>query len=359
MEKEMTIFEKFDMFQQLCFLPAVTLLPLIRKRLGLRVCEGWWFHFMIIVLLIAGDVLQSKPLMIFAGLSWLAGQWQSWNRAREMKQGAEWHTRSSGISFFEYLPLPRLLIEEERLYRFADPIVVFVIGGITYHFTTALGAWLMFSGMCLRVFDEYAYRFQRNKLLDNYDNSLNAGAMSANLQELKDGQPEPPQSIMRKDPASKGRGHGAYSDLQQQIAKRHSEAAARAETDKQANIAKLREEAKRLKAETAARAEDLQRTAQTARERVEEAQAAMDQRLKDDPGHGPAPEKPVIIREERETVIETQQIVQPVIIAIEPPPPATLITAGQESLALNGHTPNVLAEPRKRPALPAPKDESE
>src|ERR1700749_1278905 len=79
-----------------------------------------------------------------------------------------WHSRYAGTSFLRILTaLP--FVSTYTVQRFIEPALAIVIGSFIFSFTQPLGAWIIFSGLCLALTEQFAYVRARNRLLDAID----------------------------------------------------------------------------------------------------------------------------------------------------------------------------------------------
>src|SRR5579884_2177020 len=102
----------------------------------------------------------SKGLALFALAFLVWGLVQRRLRWRDLCRGVRWHTYSRGVSYLmpvmdrgrSFLaPLLGPLMKEPNVMRFIDPLLGFAAGAFVYHFSHALGGWLIFSAIALYI----------------------------------------------------------------------------------------------------------------------------------------------------------------------------------------------------------------
>ncbi len=94
--------------------------------------------------------------------------WQRRKRWNELRDGKRSHTRSLGISRFEFLPMRKDLI-----YRFVDPVVTILTGLCIHKFGFAgLGDWVVVSGLSLHIVEQFRWGRQLEADLDTLDSQI-------------------------------------------------------------------------------------------------------------------------------------------------------------------------------------------
>jgi hypothetical protein len=217
----------------LATLPARTVMLPLRKEMGYRqltlgalvgttcvLCGlnaiGNW-HVSVPLLGNIGAAHQSESLRNY-GLAFLGyGLWQRHRRWRDLLAGKLWHTRSRGVSYFEFLP-----IRQDLIYRNIDPAVSFLAGCVLRKVGfSRLGLWVIFSSVCWRLVEERVHEISLDRDLDVVD-SLAESKVQAEAVAHFEGQGE----VKARSLADTGGiPTGADAGLEAQIAKRRREAA--------------------------------------------------------------------------------------------------------------------------------------
>ena len=254
--RQETLLEKFEAFQQCFIFPAMTVLPVVRRRMGLRALKGFYFWLPLAIMGFVGyQFEETHALTYFAALVAIAALWQRRNRWQEIRSGELWHTRSLGVCLWEFLPdiqppqpkpgeaqkPPSPLLKvgpffqtDRRLYRWIDPLCIFLIGLIVFRFDPVFGGWIMFAAISTRIIEEYLWEKSIEAMLDQYDGLITAEQQNEALQELRRGHPttgEGGTETPRPAPAPPPK--GVAEDLREQVAARKAEAEAR-EADRNA-----------------------------------------------------------------------------------------------------------------------------
>ena len=245
-----TLLEKIEAFQQFFIFPAMTILPVVRRRIGLRSLKGFYFWLPLAVMGAVGyQYSTSHVLAYFAVFVAGVALWQRRNRWKEIRSGKLWHTRSLGVSLWEFLPdlrpkapepgeepkPPSSLLKigpffqtDRRLYRWIDPLCIFIIGLIVFRFDQVFGGWIMFSAVSLRITEEYIWEKSIEALLDQYDGLITAEQQNEALQALRRGHPTTgADGVEIPRPAPAPPPNGVAEDLREQVAARKAEADAR------------------------------------------------------------------------------------------------------------------------------------
>jgi len=172
--------QKIEFMQYMAFFPALTVMLFMRRDLGYRMLNPLWLtsisFVMCLVAGLAGHTPYADALLIFAGIVFVGGLAERLKRGRQINKGLRLHTYYPGDSFLHRLPMPRFMRNKRRLERFIDPLVCIVAGGLLCYFSKALGGWMVFSGMCMRVFDDAIYKAKIERELDLMDGMIEAEA---------------------------------------------------------------------------------------------------------------------------------------------------------------------------------------
>ena len=180
-QQDLTISEKMKIVQYISIFPALTIMVFMRRKVGFRILRPSWLIGMAMFLwFIEGLCDIQLPFMHSDGCGYLfdkfpwwmlaAGFLQRFWRWRDLSNGNRWHTYSPGISYFEYLPLPRFLRSHRRIYRFLDPAACFIFSmffGI--FFSEPLARWIAFSSLALFIYEQALYEKQLDRDLDILD----------------------------------------------------------------------------------------------------------------------------------------------------------------------------------------------
>lgn len=130
----------------------------------------------------ASSQLETFPLGVYFFAAFLACLWHQFVIYRRSRQGKRWHSRYPGYSHLTaILPLDHAVIQ-----RWVEPLLCVVAGSLLTPFNQALGAWIMFAGMCLGVTEALAEARFRTILLDAIDKDIESRNMRAVLIEQKD-----------------------------------------------------------------------------------------------------------------------------------------------------------------------------
>ncbi len=217
--------------------PALTLIIFMRMRCGFRLLSyaslfgTAFFLFLLngignlhVAIPLAGRfgaTNSTESLRNFALLFLALGLWQRHLRWRELLSGVLWHTRSRGVSYFEFLPL-RL----DWVYRFVDPILAF-LGGMCIRKLgyNGLGLWIMFSALCLRIVEDYAHEKSLERECDIHDSLVENEVMAETAAHFAGQNNADVKVRSLKDTG--GIPTGADATLEAQIAKRKRDAASR------------------------------------------------------------------------------------------------------------------------------------
>ena len=100
------------------------------------------------------------------------------------REQQRWHSYSPGIGWLELL-LERFSISPAIVYRFLEPLMVFVIGLVSLGIDRAFGLWLLISSFCLLLQRQIAYENERNAVLDAIDGQIESENLAAVLMDEK------------------------------------------------------------------------------------------------------------------------------------------------------------------------------
>lgn len=207
-------------------LPALTVMPLLRKRIGYRTLSPGRLFLMTALLLVIGNPLRPDafpiPLFtqepsyfippdwqgssadylpdpyatppapsgapmspgwlgLFAIVMGLSAATQRSARWKDIRRGIAWHSYHRGISIF-----PFLRSDEDFVRRFVDPLLCVIFGFLVWNsFSKALGAWLIFSGLALRFVEYTIYQWQVEQNLNAMDSSIDGRTLGDMMQHFE------------------------------------------------------------------------------------------------------------------------------------------------------------------------------
>jgi len=214
--------------------PTLPVTVLFRRNVGFRVLKPWIIYLAFIMLntvgwlALAGGGLSGSGAaeglilfavnLVFVGLS-IFWRYSAWGM---IKRGELWHTRSRGVSYLSFLPLP-----ESKIQRFVEPGICITAGLILHTVFTFVGLWLIFSGLGLLVLEQIIYDWQLNQMLDQYDGIIDAEVAGQNSQYYENkSSDQAPLTITE----TFGRSVAVAPELHELIARRRAAAAARQAT---------------------------------------------------------------------------------------------------------------------------------
>src|ERR1035441_167904 len=164
-----------------CF--CVTVTPFIRKDFGERYL-GWlnlYIGYSLLNLyILAGTLAGSfisyyRPTRLMT-LLWVgfvcAALWHRREISKKNNAGVEWHSMYMGTSI---LPLP---LNEEKIFKFAEPGLVLLLGYLATNVSGLFGLWLMIAGLSLFINNHIAYFHERQMMLDARDGGIEAKFLS-------------------------------------------------------------------------------------------------------------------------------------------------------------------------------------
>ena len=163
-----------------CF--AISVVPFIRKDFGERYL-GWlnlFFGYTVVAnfMFLGGIIamLTGRGGGQFMFLFWVAfiaaSLWHRREISRRNKAGEKWHSMYLGTSI---LPLP---FTRETVYKFAEPVAVFIAGHLFSLISGQVGLWLQIAACALFVNNHIIYHNQRQAILDVRDAEIEARNIS-------------------------------------------------------------------------------------------------------------------------------------------------------------------------------------
>jgi|GEM_PF-1543605 len=234
--------QKIEFVQGLMLYPALTVMVFLRRKVGFRQLKPSRLAGMTALLLALAYFSGSASPIPFgasampdgtqpatnnggmaltvyaiAMLAW--GLFQRRQRWNDIIKGMRWHTRTSGLSWFEFLPIPSYIV-----HRYLDPLVCFIIGALLSLVSHALGLWLMFSAAALSIYEQAVAEKALERDLDVLDGLFEAEVQAEAVQHFTGGatgqSSEMPLSIEK----TAGIPTGLAPDIKKQIARRQNRA---------------------------------------------------------------------------------------------------------------------------------------
>jgi hypothetical protein len=231
--QEMTLPEKIETVRLLALFPSLSLMVLSRRRLGYRMVRPTWLACMFILLValggVAGPSMGGSYLVLFGFLMLGLGLFQRWQRWREIVSGVRWFTYSTGISFLEVLPLPVYLKQFQRIQRFVEPILGYIVGLLVFLLLSrALGVWLLIASAALTIFEQSCFEKQMDRDLDMLDGLFMSEVQAETLDVFSKNAEDTDGGHARMPSIEESAGIpvGMAPDLQKQIARRRKRAVA-------------------------------------------------------------------------------------------------------------------------------------
>ena len=219
--ENMSLMEKVQVYREIAFFPAVTVMIFLRRKIGYRKLSPVMLLAMTIILLVLPMFLNSVgkdldlAMMLYAIGMFAYAHFSRWLRWGEITRGERWHSYSVGVSYFEALPLPDFLKCNRRIYRFLDPLAAFIVGLIVIKCGAhVLGEWLLFAAVCLSVSEELLYERIINDNLDVLDGLIDSEVQQEIFQQFQ--QPQAGQIQLKLDDTA-GIPTGLSPELTKQI----------------------------------------------------------------------------------------------------------------------------------------------
>ena len=221
-----SIFDKIETMQALSGYLAVAVVPLFRRRVGLRITRGLFFYPVVLLMAVLGYYADKTHALAWYALAvLLTGLWQNVNRWKELKRGDLTHTRGLGVSPLMAIPFAKVLpakaaawiTDGDHVHRTLDPILVFLVGLLIMQKDPFLGGWIMLSATALRIFEEFRHETTWNSLLDGLDAMLIGEMQKSFMDHIRRG-----SAGTLTDPATGRQTTGAMEELSDRIAKRRA-----------------------------------------------------------------------------------------------------------------------------------------
>ena len=205
--------------------PALTVMVFLRNDIGYRLLNPlhlfWVSGFLAFVALLFGDSYPTArlcDLFTFACVVFAVGMVQRAERWRDHKRGITQHSYYIGTSPFHMLRPPMFLRRQRRLERFIDPAACALIGFYFLPVSRPLSLWVIFSGMCLRVFEDAVRRKELNQTLDLLDGLVESNVHTEEVERFEPTPEKQPRQRQQQPTTSVPTGVG--SDIAKQIKRR-------------------------------------------------------------------------------------------------------------------------------------------
>lgn len=192
--------EQLEIARGLTKLPALTVMVFLRRDIGCRLLSPFQLLAVNGILMFVADLFDESDqdanwvdLFMFALAALLLGLCLRAIRWDDYRRGLIKHSYYIGSSIFELLPLPKCLRRHRIIPRFADPLACGFIG---YHIlpdSPILGHWLIFSGICLHVFEEHVRRKALHQSMDVADSLVEAQVHMQRVEHFESPQETPKQ----------------------------------------------------------------------------------------------------------------------------------------------------------------------
>ena len=181
--KPTTIAQKIDTMAMIALFPALTVMIFLRRKLGYRFLDPIRILIMTVIIMFLplfssnyrtnSSTAYSLPYIFAFGMFGFA-MLQRRMRWNDIKNGVRWHSRSRGISWFSaFLPFSDWTVR-----RFVDPAVCALIGLIV---PAPLGHYLIFSAVCLFVFEAWDFDQMISQTLDTLDSLISSEVQAENV----------------------------------------------------------------------------------------------------------------------------------------------------------------------------------
>ena len=213
----MTLGQQLEVVQSLACFPALSLAVVLRRDIGYRALNPVGLAAVAAVMFLIPSMTnpENRPqdLQVFAGLVLALGLFQRFLRWQEFSRGVPQHSRYIGTSCFDAAFMPEFFRHERRLARFLDPLFCAVVGFALLHVSPALGAWIIFSALCLRLTEFAVYRLELNQKLDMVDGMSFAEVQAGTVEHFA----EPPARESRPRQSAQGIPTGLGDDIERKI----------------------------------------------------------------------------------------------------------------------------------------------
>ena len=215
-----SFFENYAFAQGMARFPALTVMVLLRKDVGFRLLNPLALlattgALALLALLAMSGNNDPGPslLLLFAVMAFVGGLSQRARRWKELNHQEPTHSYYIGTSPFDFQWLPDFCRRHRRMARFADPFFCAVVGVALFPFSSLLALWLVFAGVCLRVYEDAVFRRERNRDLDLIDSLIISGRQTEMLDQYH-------QAPALPLPPDQGIPAGLGPDIQEAIRRR-------------------------------------------------------------------------------------------------------------------------------------------
>jgi hypothetical protein len=193
--QQSSFLEKYSLITSLMQFPALTVMVCLRRDIGYRLLNPlqlivvFGLLFVLAILAMPGnEAARPIDLAIFAGIAFVNGLCQRVRRWIQLARGHNHLSYYVGSSPFDFRWLPDFARRNRRVARFVDPIFCAAVGLMLFPFSRALGMWLVFSGLCLRAYEDQIFRRERNRDLDIIDSLIISEHQSETLEQFEQSQ---------------------------------------------------------------------------------------------------------------------------------------------------------------------------
>ena len=181
-----------------CQFPALTWMIWLRRDIGYRILGPYklllvtGLLFVLAILITPGNQ-DARPtdLAIFAVLTFLIGIYQRICRWRDWNKGATQLSTYIGSSPLDFRFLPNWCRKNRRIPRFVEPFLCVGISLALMPYSRALAEFLLFSAICLRVFEDSVFERQKNLDMDLVDSIILSERQTRTLEEYEQAQNAP------------------------------------------------------------------------------------------------------------------------------------------------------------------------
>jgi hypothetical protein len=165
-----------------CF--AISVVPFLRKDMGERyfgwlnlyfgysVVAGFTFFGSLLGFFIHQPIIFPQLMYGFLLAFIGASIYQRREITRKNNKGIEWHSMFIGTSI---LPVP---LSQEKILKFVEPAVVFLLGKLLWTFNWQVGLWLTFAAFGLAINNNIVFYQERQAILDLRDGQIEAVYLS-------------------------------------------------------------------------------------------------------------------------------------------------------------------------------------
>ncbi len=230
--------QKVEFVQGLMLFPALTVMVFLRRKVGFRQLKPTRLIGMTVLLCFFAYLSGNAPAMPFGiappapttggiGLTIYAVAMLAWGlfqrRQRWIdltKKNVRWHTRTTGLSYFEFLPFSTYIV-----HRYIDPLVCFIVGALVSLISHPLGLWLMFSAAALAIYEQAIYERALERDLDVLDGLFESEVQAETVKIYTEGTGgNPPSDKPLSLEETGGIPTGLAPDIKKQIARRQKRA---------------------------------------------------------------------------------------------------------------------------------------